>query len=145
MASRPALRWTSEHLQPPSSGRTSSMEMHMYVDGFVLPVAKKHLAAYKRMANLFGRICLEHGVLQYFECALDRAPIKVGLSFEKLVKPRPGETVIFSWVVFKSKSHRDKVHAAMMKDARMQKPPKEMPFDMKRMTWGGFKPIVKMK
>ena len=115
-----------------------------YVDGFVLPVQKKHLAAYKKLARIFGAICRENGVQEYFECVAEDLSSPVGVPFYKLLKLKKGETAIFSWVIFKSKAHRNKVHAALMRDPRMTKGPKVMPFDMKRMSWGGFAPIIKM-
>jgi uncharacterized protein YbaA (DUF1428 family) len=113
-----------------------------YVDGYVLPVQKKHLAAYKSLARKAGKIWRECGALDYRECVGDDLATKFGMPFPKLVKPRAGETVVFSWVVFKSRAHRDKVNAKVMADKRLQKMPKIMPFDPKRMTYGGFKTMV---
>jgi len=113
-----------------------------YVDGFVLPVPTKNLAAYKRMARVFGKVCREHGVLAYHECVGDDLKVKMGISFPTLLKLKKGESVIFAWVLYKSKAHRTKVMAAIMKDARLKTPPKSMPFDCNRMSWGGFKSIV---
>jgi uncharacterized protein YbaA (DUF1428 family) len=113
-----------------------------YVDGFVLVVPKKHLAAYQRMAKKAGKIWREHGALEYKECVGDDLKVKMGLPFPKLVKTKPNETVVFSYIVYKSRAHRDKVNAKVMADLRLQEPPKEMPFDMKRMAYGGFKTIV---
>lgn len=112
-----------------------------YVDGYVLPVRKKHLAHYRRMARQAAKIWREHGALDYRECVADDLDVKFGLPFPKMVKPKPGETVVFSWVVFKSRAHRDKVNARVMSDPRL-KMPKVMPFDPKRMAWGGFKTLV---
>jgi uncharacterized protein YbaA (DUF1428 family) len=114
-----------------------------YVDGFVLPVPKKNLKAYTRMAQLGGKVWKEHGALEYFECVGDDLDVKMGLPFTKAFKPKPGETVVFSWIVYKSRAHRDKVNAKVMKDPRMAKAPQPMPFDFKRMVYGGFKVIVK--
>jgi uncharacterized protein YbaA (DUF1428 family) len=105
-------------------------------------VPKKHLAAYKRMAGKAGKIRREHGALDYHECVGDDLSVKFGLPFAKLVKPRAGETVVFSWIVFKSRAHRDKVNAKVMGDKRLHKGPKVMPFDIKRMSYGGFKTLV---
>jgi uncharacterized protein YbaA (DUF1428 family) len=113
-----------------------------YVDGYVLPVPKKHLAAYKSLAAKAGKIWREHGALDYRECVGDDLAVKFGLPFTRLVKPKSAETVVFSWVVFKSRAHRDKVNAKVMADKRLQKMPKTMPFDVKRMTYGGFKTLV---
>ena len=113
-----------------------------YVDGYVLPVPKKRLAAYKSLARKAGRIWREHGAVDYRECVGDDLGVKFGLPFPKLVKPKTGETVVFSFVVFKSRAHRDKVNAKVMADKRLQKMPKVMPFDMKRMTYGGFRTLV---
>ena len=112
-----------------------------YVDGYVLPVPKKHLPVYKRMASKAARIWREHGALDYRECVGDDLAVKFGQPFTKLMKPKRGETVVFSWVVFKSRAHRDKVNAKVMADKRLQIP-KTMPFDVKRMTYGGFKTLV---
>ena len=113
-----------------------------YVDGYVLPVAKKHLATYKSLAAKAARIWREHGALDYRECVGDDLAVTFGMPFTRLVKPKRGETVVFSWVVFKSRAHRDKVNAKVMADKRLQKMPKTMPFDVKRMTYGGFKTLV---
>ena len=113
-----------------------------YVDGCVLPVPKKRLAAYKRLAGKAGRIWREHGALGYQECVGDDLGVKFGLPFPRLVKPKAGETVVFSWIVFKSRAHRDKVNAKVMADKRLQKMPKVVPFDIKRMTYGGFRTLV---
>ena len=114
-----------------------------YVDGFVIPIPKKNLAAYRRMARKAGRIWREHGALEFRECVADDINVKVGLPFSRLTKLKPGETVLFSWIVYRSRAHRDRVNAKVMKDmAAMGGPPKDMPFDMKRMAYGGFKTIV---
>jgi uncharacterized protein YbaA (DUF1428 family) len=113
-----------------------------YVDGYVLPVPKKHLAVYKSLARKAGKIWREHGALEYRECMGDDLATKFGLSFPKLVKPKAGETIVFSWIVFKSRAHRDKVNAKVMADKRLKMTPKVMPFDFKRMTYGGFKTLV---
>ncbi|TAJ84124.1 DUF1428 domain-containing protein [Reyranella sp.] len=113
-----------------------------YVDGFVLVVPKKNLAAYKSMAKKAGKVWREHGALDYRECVGDDLKVKFGLPFPKLIKTKPNETIVFSYIVYKSRAHRDKVNAKVMADPRLQKMPKEMPFDMKRMAYGGFKTIV---
>ena len=118
--------------------------MARYVDGFLLPVPKKNLAAYRRMATKAGKIWMEHGALEYLECAGDDLKVKYGVAFPKTMKSKAGETVFFSFIVYKSRKHRDQVNAAVMKDERLRKMmgPKEMPFDMKRMNYGGFEAIV---
>jgi uncharacterized protein YbaA (DUF1428 family) len=115
-----------------------------YVDGYVLPVPKKNLAAYRRMAQKAGKVWREHGALQFRECVGDDLKTKKIKSFPSLVKPKPGETVVFSWIVFKSRTHRDAVNAKVMKDPRLAKmmDMKSMPFDSKRMAYGGFKVMV---
>ena len=116
-----------------------------YVDGFVLPVPKKHLKVYRTIAQKAGKIWREHGALQYVEAVADDMDVKYGLPFPKLVKPKSGETIIFSWIVYKSRAHRDSVNAKVMSDPRlneMMKKSKTMPFDMKRMAYGGFKYLV---
>jgi uncharacterized protein YbaA (DUF1428 family) len=115
-----------------------------YVDGFVLPVPKKNLAAYRRMAAKAGKVWREHGALEYRECGGDDLKVKFGLPFPKLAKVKAGETVFFSWIVYKSRAHRDAVNAKVMKDPRLAEmmDPKKMPFDVKRMAYGGFKVLV---
>lgn len=113
-----------------------------YVDGFVLVVPKKKLAAYTKLARMAGKVWREHGALDYRECVADDLKVKFGLPFTKLVKTKPSETIMFSYIVYKSRAHRDKVNARVMADPRMQEPPKDIPFDPKRMAHGGFKTIV---
>lgn len=116
--------------------------MARYVDGFVLPVPKKSLKAYAAISKKAGKVWREHGALEYFECAGDDLNIKGMRSFLTLVKPKPGEVVVFSFIVYKSRAHRDRVNAKVMKDPRMDMDPKAMPFDVKRMAYGGFSAIV---
>jgi uncharacterized protein YbaA (DUF1428 family) len=115
-----------------------------YVDGFVLPVPKKNVAAYRRMAAKAGKVWREHGALEYRECAGDDLDVKMLLPFPKAMKTKPGETVFFSWIVYKSRAHRDRVNAKVMKDPRLASmmDPKKMPFEVKRMMYGGFKIVV---
>jgi uncharacterized protein YbaA (DUF1428 family) len=115
-----------------------------YVDGFVLTVPKKNVAAYHRMAQKAGKIWREHGALEYRECIGDDLNVKFGVPFPRLAKAKPDETVVFSWIVYKSRTHRDRVNAKVMKDPRMNGlcDEKSMPFDMKRMACGGFKILV---
>jgi uncharacterized protein YbaA (DUF1428 family) len=115
-----------------------------YVDGFVLPVPKKKVEAYRRMARKAGKVWREHGALEFRECAGDDLNTKMGIPFGRTVRAKPGETVFFSWIVFRSRTHRDRVNAKVMKDRRIAKmmDPKSMPFDMRRMAYGGFKVLV---
>jgi uncharacterized protein YbaA (DUF1428 family) len=115
-----------------------------YVDGFVLPVPKKNLQVYRRISNKAGKVWRKYGALQYVEAVGDDLDVKFGASFKKTIKPKRGETVLFSWIVYKSRAHRDQVNAKVMKDPQMktmmEKGP--MPFDLKRMVYGGFKFFV---
>ena len=114
-----------------------------YVDGFVLVVPKKRLQAYKRMAQKAGKIWREHGALDYRECVGEDLKVKFGMPFTKLAKTKPSETVVFSYIVYKSRAHRDKVNAKVMSDKRITASmTEEMPFDPKRMAYGGFKTLV---
>ena len=113
-----------------------------YVDGFVLPLPKKNLAAYRRISRAAGKVWREHGALEYLECAGDDLSHKGVVPFTKIMKLKPGETVIFAFIVFKSRAHRDRVNAKVMKDPRLANMPKTMPFDVKRMVYGGFKVVV---
>jgi len=118
--------------------------MPKYVDGFVIPVPKKKLTAYARIAKQACKIWLEHGALDYKECAGDDLDIKFCLPFPKGIKAKAGETIVFAYIVYKSRAHRDKVNAKVMKDPRINQmcDPKDMPFDCKRMLYGGFEVIV---
>lgn len=115
-----------------------------YVDGYVLPVPKKHLQLYRRMAQKAGRVWRDHGALEYRECVGDDVKPKWGVPFPRAVKLKPREVVVFSWIVFKSRAHRDSVNARVMKDPRITKMMDQdlMPFDSKRMVYGGFKVLV---
>ena len=121
--------------------------MAHYVDGFVVPVPKKNLGAYRRMARKAGKIWREYGALEYFECVADDVQPGKLTSFPQSVMLKPGETVMFSWIVYKSRKQRDQVNAKVMKDPRLapMMDPKNMPFDGKRMFWGGFKTIIELK
>ena len=116
----------------------------MYVDGFVVPVPKKNLNAYRRMSKRAGRVWRDHGALQYRECVADDVKPGKYTSFPQSVKLKPDETVIFAWILYRSRSHRDRVNAKVMKDSRLSDmmDPKQMPFDGKRMFWGGFNVVV---
>jgi uncharacterized protein YbaA (DUF1428 family) len=118
--------------------------MARYVDGFVLPVPKKKIDKYLRMARLGSKVWLDHGALQYVEAVADDVKPGKVTSFPQSVKLKAGETVIFAFAVYKSRKHRDKVMAKVMTDPRLAEfmDPKKMPFDGKRMFWGGFKTIV---
>jgi len=119
--------------------------MARYVDGYVLPVPRRNVGAYRRMAQKAGKVWRKYGALEYFECVGDDLTSKwAGIKFPRTVRAKPGETVVFAWVVFKSRAHRDRVNAKVMKDPRLAKmmDPKSMPFDVKRMVYGGFKVLV---
>ncbi len=117
--------------------------MH-YFDGFVVPVPKKKLDAYRRMAKTASNVWREHGALEYVECIADDVKPGKVTSFPQSVKLKPGETVVFAYVVYKSRAQRDRVMAKVMKDPRLANmmDPKKMPFDAKRMFWGGFKGLI---
>lgn len=119
-----------------------------YVDGYVVPVPLAHLAAYRRLARKGGKIWIEHGALEFHECAADDVQPGKHTSFPQAVKLKDGETVVFSWIVFRSRKERDRVNAKVMVDPRMASmvnaDPKDWPFDGKRMFWGGFKPMVSL-
>ncbi|QBB69802.1 DUF1428 domain-containing protein [Pseudolysobacter antarcticus] len=120
--------------------------MAHYVDGFVVPVPTKKLDAYRRMARKAGKIWREHGALEYRECVADDAPPGKLTSFPQSVKLKPDEIVVFSWIVYKSRKDRDRIMALVMKDPRLASmmDPKTMPFDGKRMIFGGFKTLVEL-
>jgi uncharacterized protein YbaA (DUF1428 family) len=115
-----------------------------YVDGFVVPVPKRALAAYRAMARKAGKVWREHGALEYRECIADDVKWGKRTSFPRGVKQKPGETVWFSYIVYKSRKDRDRVIAKVMKDKRLASmmDPKKMPFDARRMIYGGFKVVV---
>ncbi len=120
--------------------------MARYVDGVVLPVPKKNVEAYRRLAQKVGKVWRKYGALEYLECVGDDLnPKWAGIKFPRMVRAKPNETVIFSFIVFKSRAHRDRVNAKVMKDPFMSDPAHKdqpMPFDMKRMVYGGFKVLV---
>ncbi|CAN5900799.1 DUF1428 domain-containing protein [soil metagenome] len=115
-----------------------------YVDGFVVPVPEENLAAYRRMSRKAGKIWMEHGALEYRECVGDDVKKGKLTSFPQSVKLKRGETVVFSWIVYKSRADRDRINAKVMKDPRLadMMSGDDMPFDGKRMIYGGFKVIV---
>jgi uncharacterized protein YbaA (DUF1428 family) len=112
-----------------------------YVDGYVLAVPKKNLKTYARMAKMGAKMWMKHGALDYKECVAEDLKNKWGMSFPKMMNLKPGETVVFSYVVFKSRAHRDRVNAMVMKEMEKMGD-MEMPFDMKRMVYGGFTVLV---
>ena len=115
-----------------------------YIDGYILPVPKRNIAAYRRMAKMAGKVWRDHGALEYVECIADDVKPGRHTSFPQSVKLKPGEIVIFAYIVYKSRAQRDRVNAKVMKDPRLAKSmdPKAMPFDAKRMFWGGFKVLI---
>jgi len=120
--------------------------MARYVDAFVLPIPRKNVEAYRRMARKAGKIWRDHGALEYRECIGDALEVKGAVPFPRLARARAGEAVFFSWIVYRSRAHRDRVNAKVMKDPRVQKmmTAQKPPFDMKRMAYGGFKVMVDM-
>jgi len=116
-----------------------------YADGFVIAVPKKNVAAYARMSKKAGKIWKKYGALEYCECVGDDLKVKFGVAFPRLAKTKPSETVVFSWIVYKSKRDRDRVNKMVMSDRAIAKMMKEPAiFDVKRMAYGGFKIIVDM-
>jgi len=117
--------------------------MH-YVDGMVTPVPKAKLADYRKMSRLCGKVWMEHGALQYVECVADDVKPGKTTSFPQAVKLKAGEVVMFSWIVYRNRRDRDRINKLVMADPRLaaMMDPKNMPFDGKRMFWGGFKQIV---
>lgn len=115
-----------------------------YVDGFVVPVPKKQLDAYKKLARKAGKVWRDHGALAFVECVGDDVPYGKRTSFPRSVKVKSGETVVFSWIVYKSRAHRDAVNKKVMADPRLQMDMSSAPFDAKRMIYGGFKAMVEL-
>jgi uncharacterized protein YbaA (DUF1428 family) len=119
-----------------------------YVDGYVISIPKKNIEAYRKMATIGGKVWMRHGALEYKECVLEQDKIKGTVPFSKLARTKPSETVIFAFVVFKSRAHRDQVNAKVMKDPEMDPAAFEdagMPFDMKKLHYSGFQVIVDPK
>jgi uncharacterized protein YbaA (DUF1428 family) len=117
--------------------------MAKYVDGYVIPVPKKNLATYRKLSAKAGKVWMDHGALQYAECAGDDLDIKGTMPFPKQLKLKPGETVVFAWIAYKSKAHRDAVNKKVMADPRLANmSAKNSPFDVKRMCYGGFTAMV---
>lgn len=117
--------------------------MAKYVDGFVIPVPKKNVKAYQKIAKAAGKVWMEYGALEYIECVADDVKTGKYTSFPQSVKLKSNEVVIFSWIVYKSRAQRNSILKKVMKDPRIScMGPDQMPFDGKRMIYGGFKPIV---
>jgi uncharacterized protein YbaA (DUF1428 family) len=114
-----------------------------YVDGFVIPIARSKVPAYRRMAQKAGKVWKRYGALEFRECVGDDLNVKMGKSFPSLARAKRGETVFFSYIVYRSKAHRNQVNAKVMKDPSMaDMDMKDMPFDVRRMAYGGFKVLV---
>jgi len=122
--------------------------MALYVDGFLLPVPTKKLAAYKKLARSASKVWKKHGALEYRECVAEDMSMKGPASFVKRAQAKKGETVVFAWIVYRSRKDRDRVNGVVMQDPvitrmiQLMKDGKRMPFDMKRMSWGGFEVMV---
>jgi uncharacterized protein YbaA (DUF1428 family) len=123
--------------------KMKSKSKSKYVDGFVLPVPKKKLKEYERMAKLASKVWMDHGALEYVECIADDVKKGKVTSFPQSVKLKAGEVVVFAWIGYKSRAHRDRVMGKVMSDPRLTGSMDTMPFDGMRMFWGGFKPFVK--
>ena len=121
--------------------------MARYVDGFVIPVPKRNIQVYRRIAQKAGKIWIEHGALEFRECVGDDLKVKGMAPFTRAARARRGETVFFSWIVYRSRAHRDRVNAKVMNDPRLadMMDPKAMPFDAKRMVYGGFRVLVDIR
>lgn len=119
--------------------------MSKYVDGYVIPIKKININSYKKMATMGCKLWMEHGALDYYECVGDDLKVKCGWTFPKMCKLKSNETVVFAFIVYKSKTHRNLVNAKVMKDPRMKMDGVKMPFDMKRFAMGGFKTLVEAK
>jgi uncharacterized protein YbaA (DUF1428 family) len=115
-----------------------------YIDGFVVPVPSANLAAYRKISRKAGKLWMEHGALSYHECVADDVQPGKRTSFPQAVKLKEGEVVIFAWIAFKSRRDRDRINKLVMADPRLKMDPSNMPFDAKRMFWGGFKEFVSL-
>lgn len=115
-----------------------------YLDGFVVPVPRKNLKAYRALASKAQKIFMEYGALQYVEAIADDVSVKAATNFPRAVKLKKGEVAVFSWIMFKSRAHRDGINRKIMKDPRLtdMMTAKNMPFDMRRMLYGGFKTLI---
>ena len=116
--------------------------MAKYVDGYVIPIPKKNIKTYRKMAQMGCKAWMKHGALDYYECVGDDIKTKWGLGFPAMCKLKPGETVVFAYVVFRDKAHRNKVNAKVIKEMQAMSDNMPMPFDMKRFSMGGFKVLV---
>ena len=117
--------------------------MPLYVDGYVIPLPRRKVEAYRRIAQKAGKVWREHGALEFRECVGDDLAVKGLIPFPKIARAKPGETVLFSWVVYRSRAHRDRVNKKVQKDPRIAAMSnEEMPVDMRRMAYGGFKVLV---
>ncbi len=116
--------------------------MGRYVDGFVVPVPKEKVAEYKAFSEAAGRVWREHGALEYIECVGDDVPPGKLTSFPQAVDLQDGETVVFAWIIYESRAERDRINALVFKDPRLACDVSSMPFDTKRMIWGGFEELV---
>jgi uncharacterized protein YbaA (DUF1428 family) len=116
--------------------------MPRYADGFLLAVPRRKLDAYRRMSQKAGKIWKEHGALEFVECVGDDLKVKMGVPFNKVGRLKPGEVVVFSWILYKSRADRDRINRKVMSDPRLKMDEQSMPFDMKRMAYGGFRAIV---
>jgi len=136
-----AHRASAGHSRFPRSNTRIAMS---YIDGMVVPVPRKNLALYRKMATKAGKIWIEHGALEYHECVADDVKPGKVTSFPQAVKLKPNEVVVFSWIVYKSRAQRDRAMKKVMADPRLadMMDPKKLPFDGSRMFWGGFKPLV---
>jgi uncharacterized protein YbaA (DUF1428 family) len=118
--------------------------MSRYVDGYVIPIKKKNIKAYQKMATMGCKLWMEHGAIDYYECVGDDLKGEFGLTFPKMCKLKKDETIVLAFVIYKSKTHRNQVNAKVMKDPRMRMDIK-MPFDMKRFSMGGFETMIHAK
>jgi len=137
-------RSTYEYRTARPQRRKGGFRMARYVDGFVVPVPKKNVAAYRAMSRKAGKIWKEYGALEYVECVADDVKPGKWTSFPQSVKLKPNETVVFAWITYKSRKDRDRINAKVMADPRLHMDPSTMPFDGKRMIFGGFKAIVEL-
>jgi len=115
-----------------------------YVDGFIVAVPNDHLTEYKKLARKAGKIWREHGALSYVECVADDVPVGKLTSFTRAVKLKDDETVVFSWITYPSRTQRDAINKKVMSDPRLKMDMNNMPFDTKRMIYGGFKTMLEM-
>jgi uncharacterized protein YbaA (DUF1428 family) len=137
-----ATSWDEQVRQ--AEGGADMDKTDKYVDGFVLPLPTRNIDAYKQFSAKAGAIWKEHGALEYVECVADDVQPGKVTSFPQAVKLEADEVVVFSWIVYKSRADRDRINAAVMSDPRLKMDPQTMPFDGKRMFWGGFKVLLAM-